>query len=120
MRSAVMEPLVGQIVMFAGTFAPRGWAPCDGRLLPIERYQLLYSLLGTAHGGDGRETFGVPDLRGRPEGQGPSVEAPDSDGARQQGPTQPVPTGQAAARMTDPVPGVTFIIALEGIYPSRN
>jgi microcystin-dependent protein len=59
------EPFLGQITMFAGTFAPRGWAFCDGRLLPINSHQAVYSLLGTYYGGDGRTTFALPDLRGR-------------------------------------------------------
>ena len=60
-----MEPMLGQIVIFAGNFAPRGWAFCDGSLLPISQNQALFSLLGTIYGGDGRNTFGLPDLRGR-------------------------------------------------------
>ncbi|MCB9744439.1 MAG: phage tail protein [Alphaproteobacteria bacterium] len=59
------EPFLGQIVMFGGNFAPRGWAFCDGQLLPISQYTAVFSLLGTTYGGDGRTTFGLPDLRGR-------------------------------------------------------
>ena len=62
--------------MFAGNFAIRGWAFCDGQLLPIAQYSALFSLLGTIYGGDGRTTFGLPDLRGRApihEGQGPGL-----------------------------------------------
>lgn len=59
------EPFVGEIRMFAGTFAPRGWALCDGQLLAISSNDALFSLLGTIYGGDGRTTFGLPDLRGR-------------------------------------------------------
>jgi microcystin-dependent protein len=51
--------------MFAGNFAPRGWAFCDGQLLSISSNNTLFSLLGTIYGGDGRTTFGLPDLRGR-------------------------------------------------------
>jgi microcystin-dependent protein len=51
--------------MFSFNFPPRGWADCDGQLLPINQNQSLYSLLGTTYGGDGRTTFGLPDLRGR-------------------------------------------------------
>jgi len=66
-----MEPFIGQIIMFAGNFAPRDWAFCDGELLPISQNQSLYSILGTTYGGDGRTTFGLPDFRGRvPIGQG--------------------------------------------------
>jgi microcystin-dependent protein len=59
------EPFVGEIRMFAGNFAPRGWAFCDGQLLPVEQYDALFSLLGTIYGGDGRTTFALPDLRCR-------------------------------------------------------
>ena len=59
------NPFLGSIVMFAGNFAPRGWAFCDGQLLSIASYSALFSLLGTNYGGDGRTTFGLPDLRGR-------------------------------------------------------
>jgi len=59
------EPYIGQITMFAGNFAIRGWALCDGQLLAISQNQSLFSLLGTTYGGDGRTTFGLPDLRGR-------------------------------------------------------
>lgn len=51
--------------MFAGNFAPRGWGLCDGQLLAISQNDALFSLLGTIYGGDGRTTFGLPDLRGR-------------------------------------------------------
>lgn len=53
-----MEPFVGQISMFAGNFAPRGWALCDGQLLPIAPNAALFSLLGTTYGGDGRTRSG--------------------------------------------------------------
>lgn len=61
----IMEQYIAQIIMFAGNFAPRGWALCDGQLLSIAQNQALFSLLGTTYGGDGRTTFGLPDLRGR-------------------------------------------------------
>jgi microcystin-dependent protein len=59
------EPFVGEIRMFAGNFAPQGWAYCDGQLLAVSSNDALFSLLGTIYGGDGRTTFGLPDLRGR-------------------------------------------------------
>lgn len=59
------EPFIAQIVMFGGNFAPRGWAFCDGQLLSISSNSALFSILGTTYGGDGRTTFGLPDLRGR-------------------------------------------------------
>jgi microcystin-dependent protein len=60
-----MDPFIGEIIMFAGTFAPRGWAFCDGQLLPIAANQALFSIVGTTYGGDGRTTFALPDLRCR-------------------------------------------------------
>ena len=60
-----MDPMMASIILFAGNFAPRGWAFCDGQLLPISQYSALFSLLGTTYGGDGRTTFALPDLRGR-------------------------------------------------------
>jgi microcystin-dependent protein len=59
------EPFLGEVKIFGFNFAPRGWATCDGQLLPINQNQSLYSLLGTTFGGDGRTTFALPDLRGR-------------------------------------------------------
>lgn len=70
------EPFIGQIVMFGGNFAPRGWALCDGQLLPISSNSALFSILGTTYGGDGVSTFGLPDLRGRSPmhpGSGPGL-----------------------------------------------
>ena len=60
-----MDPMLAQIMMFGGNFAPRGWAFCDGQLLPISQYTALFSIIGTTYGGDGRTTFALPDLRGR-------------------------------------------------------
>ncbi|MBX2827113.1 MAG: tail fiber protein [Flavobacteriaceae bacterium] len=60
-----MEPFIGQIMPVGFNFAPRGWALCDGQILAISSHTALFSLLGTTFGGDGRTTFGLPDLRGR-------------------------------------------------------
>lgn len=60
-----MEGTIGEIRMFAGNFAPRQWSFCNGQLLPINTNQALFSILGTIYGGDGRTSFGLPDLRGR-------------------------------------------------------
>ncbi len=69
------EIYLGQILAFSFAFTPRGFLPCDGRLVPIAQNQALFSLLGTQYGGDGRTTFGLPDLRGRtPVGAGRSVD----------------------------------------------
>ena len=171
------EPFIGSIVLFCGNFAPRGWALCDGQLLPIAQNTALFSILGTSFGGDGRTTFALPDLRGRVPlhpGSGPGlstyvlgeaigtesvtllvnqmpahnhmVSAPCSDGA----PSTSSPVGgvsanqdqtpfyaasgtaaMAAATSTmtggsqphenrQPLLAINFIIALEGIFPSRS
>ena len=59
------SPVLGQIMPFAGTVVPRGWAPCNGQLLSIQQNQALFSLLGTYYGGNGTTNFALPDLRGR-------------------------------------------------------
>ncbi|WP_417207646.1 phage tail protein [Antarctobacter sp.] len=69
-------PFIAQVIPFAGNFAPRGWAFCDGQLLPISQNTALFSLVGTIYGGDGRTTFALPDLRGRAAinpGRGPGL-----------------------------------------------
>lgn len=70
------EPYLGEIRMFGGNFAPRGWMFCAGQILSIQQYTALFSLLGTMYGGNGQTTFGLPDLRGRSPvgiGQGPGL-----------------------------------------------
>lgn len=70
------EPFVAEIKIFAGNFAPRGWAFCDGQLLPIAQNTALFSLIGTTYGGDGRTTTGLPNLKGRAPmhpGRGPGL-----------------------------------------------
>jgi len=170
------EPFVGEIRMFAGNFAPRGWAFCSGQLLAVSQNDALFSLFGTLYGGDGRTTFGLPDLRGRipiHAGQGPGL-SPRSLGSKSGGEkvtlttnqlpshTHPVKGTNDAGNSTEPagrlpassttidlyvstaptvdfnaaaVPGVggsqshsnlmpflciNFIVALFGIYPSRQ
>lgn len=172
------DPFIGQITMFAGNFAPRNWAFCDGQLLAIAQNSALFSLLGTTYGGDGRTTFGLPDLRGRfamHAGSGPglttraqglkagsethtisasqlpqhnhTVSPPAASGEGQttqptgnypaagEEPTKPytdaADTAQAAFVTSNagsslpvdhmnPFVTVRFIIALAGIFPSRN
>lgn len=70
------EPFLAEIRIFAGNFAPQGWAFCDGQLLPISQNTALFSLLGTTYGGDGESTFALPDLQGRAPmhpGSGPGL-----------------------------------------------
>lgn len=171
-----MEPFIAQIMLFGGNFAPRGWAFCDGQLLPIANYNALFSLLGTTYGGDGRTTFGLPDLRGRVPchaGTGPGLtprqigqrfgeehvtlttaqipahshslntSSTGTPGPRDQaggllGPAQIYVSGNEAANTAlsgnsignaggntshdniQPTLCINYIIALEGIYPSRS
>ncbi len=79
-----MEGFIGEIKMFGGNFAPRGWALCEGQLLAISDNTALFSILGTIYGGDGRTSFALPDLRGRAPvgaGQGPGL-SPHRQGQR--------------------------------------
>ena len=70
------EPFVAEIRIFAGNFAPRGWAFCDGQLLPISQNTALFSIIGTTYGGDGRSTTALPNMKGRTPmhpGRGPGL-----------------------------------------------
>lgn len=70
------DPFVGEIRMFGGNFAPLNWMFCEGQTLPIAEYETLFQLIGTTYGGDGQQTFALPDLRGRlpvHQGQGPGL-----------------------------------------------
>ena len=74
------DPFIAEIRILGANFAPRGWAFCDGQLMAISQNTALFSLLGTTYGGDGRTTFGLPDLRGRAPlgpGQGPGLSLRD-------------------------------------------
>ena len=71
-----MEPFIGEIRLFAGTYAPQGWLLCQGQLIGISDNETLYTLLGTTYGGDGQSTFGLPNLQGTlpiGQGQGPDL-----------------------------------------------
>lgn len=171
------EPFIAEIRIFAGNFAPRGWALCDGQLLPIAQNAALFSLIGTTYGGDGRTTTALPDLRGRApmhpgrgpgltprqlgqatgaptvtlteaqlpshghdqwatgaagdDDPGPSVMPARADGAAlysadgqalveaAEGAVSATGGGQAHAN-DQPWLGLNFIIALVGLFPSRN
>lgn len=138
------DPILGQITIFAGNFAPRGWAFCDGQLLSISGNESLYSLLGTRFGGDGRTNFALPDLRGCfpiHRGQGPGLsarsigqrgghETVDLDASHLPSPTKmdvATPNWIFRPRQIDlehdnmpPFLCVNYIIAVEGVYPSRQ
>ena len=170
-------PFIGTIVLFAGNFAPRGWAFCQGQLVDIATNQALFTILGTVYGGNGTTTFALPDLRGRApisSGQGPGLAQYDlgeqggseyvslllnnlpshnhtlngnnaAGGAEAPGPNHVLglsPTdkmyaatapnvnfadrsiGTAGASQPFPILqpylALNYIIAVEGIYPSRN
>lgn len=136
-----MDGTKAEIRLFAGTFAPRNWAFCRGQLLSTTQYTALFSLLGTQYGGDGRSTFGLPDLRGRTiigQGRGPglsSYEIGKKGGApftkvelvsgevpkASFGASEPVVTGlHPPAIDQSPCLGLNYIICLEGDYPSRS
>jgi microcystin-dependent protein len=70
------QPYIGEIRMFAGSFAPTGWAFCNGQMMPISENDALFTLIGTTYGGDGQQTFGLPNLQSRIPihvGQGPGL-----------------------------------------------
>ena len=78
------QPYVGEIRMFAGSFAPAGWMFCEGQLLPIAENETLFQLIGTTYGGDGQSTFALPDLRGRlPIHQGNGFVLAETGGAEE-------------------------------------
>lgn len=131
------NPFIGEIIMFAGNFAPRGWAFCDGTILQVSQNSALFSLLGTTFGGDGRTTFALPDLRGRVpvhagSGRGPGL-TERKLGKKFGSETLYFQARGSSVRITErtgsdqKVPGVmqpslgmNYIIALQGTYPSRN
>lgn len=110
----MVEPFIGQIMLFAGNFPPKGWAFCNGQILSIAQNSALFSILGTTYGGNGTINFALPDLRSRVPvgmGQGPGL--------------SPVDLGQQGFLSTHGQPtrghlGLNYCIALVGIYPSRN
>jgi len=172
------DQFVAEIRMFAGNFAPKGWALCDGQLMPISQNTALFSLLGTTYGGDGKSTFALPNLQGSAplqQGQGPGLSLRDlgeiggeqtvtllntemaahshgvqgAAGGGQPGPANNawasgqkgfgslyapssannVPMNPAATSITggdlphnnmQPYQALTFIIALQGIFPPRT
>ncbi len=134
-----MDPMLGEISMFAGNFAPRGWAFCNGQVLQIRDNQALFSILGTTYGGDGRTTFALPDLRGRAPihaGRGPGLQTSYRLGQKGGAetlvhpPTVPINSSSSGrARVINaanpisnmqPFLSVNYIIAVQGTYPSRN
>ena len=132
------EPFIGEIKIFAGNFAPRGYAFCDGQWLAIKQNTTLFSILGTTYGGDGRTTFALPDLRGRfpmhpGSGQGLTSRTAGDKGGEEQihlsqaklpASKKPGATIYTGANHEEnnlpPFLCLNFIIAIQGIFPSRN
>jgi len=117
------EPIIGEIAIFAGNFAPRGWALCNGQLLSIDRNSSLFSILGTTYGGDGRTTFGLPDLRGRipiHAGQGPGLPNVKLGQRGSSSYMMPYFDDKYNPVLPPSTQAVNYIIALNGIYPSRS
>jgi microcystin-dependent protein len=118
------EPMIGEVKLFAGNFAPRGWALANGQLLNISENPALFSILGARYGGDGRTTFALPDLRGRTAvgaGKGPRL-FNKSLGQLGGYDVQVNKAGEGNKTIIDSsVPFVVlhYIISLDGIYP-RN
>jgi microcystin-dependent protein len=110
-NNIIMQPFLGQIMAFAGNFAPKGWAFCHGQLLPINQNQALFSLLGTTYGGNGQTNFALPDLRNR-----------TMVGFSNDRPLGGVNDFTAAASGESVLGAGTtnYVIALQGIYPSEN
>lgn len=102
------EPFIGELRCFGFNFAPRGWALCQGQLLPISPNTALFSLLGTMYGGNGQTNFGLPDLRGRTPlgfGQGPGLSPRDQ--GETAGTETVTLTAQQVAPHTHPAMGAT-------------
>ncbi len=123
------NPYVGEIRMFGFNFAPVGWQACDGSLLAIAEYDTLFALIGTTYGGDGQNTFGVPDLRGRVplhQGSGPGLSTyviGQTGGtetvtlaANQIDHTHALPVSSAAATSPSPALGVMAADSLDPVY----
>jgi microcystin-dependent protein len=121
------DPFLGEIQMVGFDFVPEGWAACDGQLLSISQNSALFSLLGTQYGGNGTSNFALPDLRGRfpmNAGAGPGLSeryVGESGGA------EPVPSnldlsGDNTSVQSDlpPYLAVNFVIAVQGVFPSRQ
>ena len=138
-RSLSTDPLLGSVAMFAGNFAPSGWAFCNGQLLPISGNESLFSILGTTYGGDGQTSFALPDLRGRVPigiGDGPGLE-PIRLGQQLGSETTTLPSTPAHSHSagsfttgitgssttletTMPSLGLMPVVATNGLFPSRS
>jgi microcystin-dependent protein len=132
------EPFVAEIKLFTGNFAPRGWALTNGQLIAIAQNTALFSLVGTFYGGNGTSNFALPNFQSRmPVHQGQGAGLSPYDIGQQGGaeslsfsslsiPSAPSPTASASVsfrpqvQTASPFLVLNFIIALQGIFPSRN
>ena len=115
LKSFSQDAMIGEIKLFAGNFAPRGWAFCEGQLLPISQNSALFSILGTQYGGDGRTTFALPDLR---DAVPISASNTRKQGSVVNGANFKIDNTQSST--TVKTVSLRYIIALYGVYPSRN
>src|SRR5215510_8974223 len=109
------ESYLGEIRIFAGDFAPVGWALCNGSLLPIQNYANLYSLIGNTYGGDGKMNFALPNLQ-----QLTVLHMSDDYPIGDQGETGPINQSSGESGIPTDVVPFNFIISLAGVYPSRT
>ena len=119
-----IEPYLGEVLLFAGNYAPKGWALCNGQILPINQNQALFSLLGTTYGGNGQTTFALPDLRDRVPihaGQGPGL-ANRVPGERAGAASHTLAIGELPAHGHAIQASRAFgtVVNPSGMYPSRN
>jgi microcystin-dependent protein len=123
------EPFLGEIKVISWTFPPKGWALCNGQLLPINQNQALFALLGTTYGGDGRVNFGLPNLQGRvPIHMGGGFVLGEQGGetahtlnvSELPAHTHLVTTGASAADQTSPAGNYVAPSARAGFAPSPN
>ncbi|WP_282098378.1 tail fiber protein [Qipengyuania polymorpha] len=118
--------LTGSVHLWAGNFDPNGAMICDGRLLPISGYPLLYSIIGTTYGGDGVTSFAIPDLRGRTiigsDSGLPVGSVVGSDGLVFDADGMPIEVGGDGAAIDNMQPGLVMqvLVAMQGVFPSRN
>src|SRR5213075_1036595 len=125
------EPFLSEIRIMSFVFPPKGWALCDGQLLPINQNQALFSLLGTTFGGDGRVNFGLPDLRGRlpiHDGNGHTLGERGGEQAHTLSISE-IPThahaftATTAAAGTNTAPGGSYLVQSSGVFlygPAAN
>lgn len=121
-KGEAQEGTTGEIRMFAGNFAPRNWAFCEGQLLPLESNTALFSVIGATYGGDAKTTFALPDLRDRAPihaGSGPGLNpvrlGEQAGGVNAKPAEQGKPTANTRSTLA-----IRYIICLQGSYPVRS